>query len=110
MIGNKGIARILARADDGQVQAFGELDRDVLHGMHGDIRLSVEHAGLQFFDKQALAAHLGQGRVQDFVALGGHFDQLDIQLRMACLQFSGYILRLPEGKLTFAGCDAQGIF
>jgi hypothetical protein len=43
---------------------------------------ALGHRHFQFLDEQALAAHLGQGAIQNLVAAGRHADNFDIALRI----------------------------
>ena len=73
--------------------------------MHRQIGGPLLQRDFELFDKQALAAHLAQGPVQDLIALGGHAQQLD---RMALLTQQGLnVFGLPEGEAAFTGGDGQ---
>ncbi|MNP64557.1 hypothetical protein D3C76_1600620 [compost metagenome] len=59
-VGNEGIARVFPFADAEQAEAFGEVHRHVLHGVHGDVGFIFQQRGFEFLDEQALAADFRQ--------------------------------------------------
>ncbi len=102
---DKGIARVFALHHAGQGEALGQLHGHVLERVHGDMGAAFFQGHFQFLDEQALAAHLGEGAIQDLVALGGHAQQLHLQPLGAqqCLDVVG----LPQGQTAFAGGDDE---
>ena len=68
--------------------------------MHGDVRTIHQHLGFQFLREQAFVADLGQGDVQDFVALGCHGFNGDLQTGMGVLQFCFHPVGLHHGQLA----------
>ena len=81
-------------------------DGHVFHGMNRDVDPSIQQGLLQFLDEQALAADLGQGGIENNIALGGHFDQLYLKVREVLLQACAHMFCLPQGELAFAGTNA----
>ena len=75
--------------------------------MHGDLRSTHQHLGLQFLGEQALVADFRQGHIQDFVALSGHGLHRDRQAWVGFLQFGFHPVGLHHGQLAAAGGDAQ---
>jgi hypothetical protein len=75
--------------------------------VHGKIGAAIEQRDLQLLHEQALAADLGQRRVEDLVALRGEGDELDLEAGMQALQFGADMLGLPQGQGGFAGGDAK---
>ena len=102
-IGGRG-----ALEDHRQAEPLGEVHRHVLHRVHGDIGTSVEHGVLELLDEQPLAADLGQRRIEDLVALGGHRHQFHVQPRVQGHQPVAYVFGLPHGQAALAGGDSQG--
>jgi len=78
--------------------------------MHREIGAAVEQGGFEFLDEQALAAHLGQGAVQDLVAARGQRQQLDAARRVARAQQIAHMLGLPQGKPAGARGDGQAFY
>jgi hypothetical protein len=75
--------------------------------VHGQVRPVLEHRDFEFLDEQALAADLGQGAIQDAVALRDHRHQLDLESRVGVAQACGDVLGLPEGQPAAPGRDAK---
>jgi hypothetical protein len=50
--------------------------------MHGQVGAAFGHRHFQFLYEQALAAHFGQGAIQNLIAAGRHSDNFDIALRI----------------------------
>ncbi len=106
---NEGIARVFARQDHRQIQSSGKIHWYVLHRMYGKIGAAFQQALFQFLDEQPLAAHLGQGTVENSVATGDHADQFDPQARMRLAQAVGDVFSLPKGERAFASGDAERV-
>jgi hypothetical protein len=96
-----------ALADGNQSQTFREGHGDVFHGVHGEVGAAVEHGFLEFLYEQGFAADLGQWHVQDFVALGLDFDQLNGDAAVESFQFSFNEFCLPQRQGAAAGCNAK---
>ena len=75
--------------------------------MHGQVGGTVQQGFLDLLDEQALAAHLGQGDIQDDVTAGLDDAQADVQARFQGLQAGFDVFGLPEGQLTAAGGDDE---
>ena len=73
------VAHVLALGERHQRQAVRHVGRHVLGRVHGQVGAAVQHGRLQLLGEQALVADLGQGRVQQAVALG--VDDLDLHVR-----------------------------
>ena len=102
---HQGIARVFTLQHTGQGEAAGQLHGHVFERMHGQVGAAFFQGHFQLFDKQAFAAHLGQGAVQNLVALGGHAQQRHlVTLR---LQQGANMLGLPQGQAAFTGGDGQ---
>ena len=78
IIGHKGVARVFARQDAGQREAFGQVHRHVLERMHRQVGPAFAQRDFKLLDEQALAADLAERAVQNLVAQGGHAQQLDL--------------------------------
>ncbi len=100
------VARILALHHAGQLEALGQLHGHVLERMHGHVGAAFLQGDFQFLHEEALAAHLGQGAVEDPVALGGHAEQFDGVAARA--QQGLHVLGLPEREAAFARGDDDG--
>ncbi len=107
VVGDKGVAGVFTLADGIQPEAFRELHRHILHGVHGQIRLVVQHGGFQLLDEQALAADLGQRRVQQLVATANHRNQTDAERRVKLFETRLNILGLPQGQGALSGGNSQ---
>ncbi len=103
---DEGIARILALHHAGQLEALGQLHGNVLERMHGHVGAAFFQRDFQLFHEEALAAHLGQGAVEDLVALGGHAEQFDGVA--ARTQQGLHMFGLPEREAAFARGDDDG--
>ncbi len=101
------VTRVLALEHGGQHEAFGQLHGNVLERVHGQVGAASFKGHFEFFDEQALAAHLGQRAVEDLVALGGHAQQVDLAAK-AALQQVAHVLGLPKGEAAFTGGDDPG--
>ncbi|MOA35661.1 hypothetical protein D3C78_1571300 [compost metagenome] len=75
--------------------------------MHGDVGAAFLQRQLQFLHEQALAADLGQGLVEDLVALGGHAEDFHAERRVQRLQAGFDVFGLPHGKFAFAAGDDE---
>ena len=104
--GDKGIARVFALHHAGQGKALGQLHGYVLERMHGNVGAPFFQCYFQLFHKQALAAYLAEGLVQNLVALGGHAQQLHAVAPGFEQRFD--MLGLPQCKATFARGDDDG--
>ena len=76
--------------------------------MHGQIGLALQQRLLQLLDEQPLAADLGQGHVEDAIALGLDGHQHNGLPGIQRPQARGHMLGLPERQGAAAGGDAQG--
>jgi hypothetical protein len=63
--------------------------------MNRQIGPPFQHAGFQFLYEQAFTSNLGQWRIEYFIALGCHSEQLDIQLRVTYKQCVTHMICLP---------------
>ena len=77
----------------------------VLERVHGQVGPALFERDFELLDKQALAAHLAQGAVQNLVALGGHAQQGD--LMPALLQQGLDMLGLPHRQAALSCCYRQ---
>ena len=75
--------------------------------MHGQVGGTVQQGFLDLLDEQALAAHLGQGDIQDDVAAGLDDAQADVQAGFQGLKAGFDVFGLPKGQLTAAGGDDE---
>jgi hypothetical protein len=74
--------------------------------VHGQIGAAFLESHFQLLDEQALAAHLGQGSVQNLVALGRHPQQIDAVA--AAAQDRLHMLGLPHGQLALTCGNDDG--
>ena len=74
--------------------------------MHGELGAPIEQGRLKFFDEQALAAHLGQAAVEDFIATRAHAQQAHPPT--GGLQKVAHMLGLPQRQTALTGGDGQG--
>src|SRR5690606_38853386 len=102
---HEGVEWVLALQHGDDLEALRDLCGDVLHGVHRDVRPPFEHGALELLDEQALAADLGQRRVEDLVATRCHRHQLDGQARVVAAQQRRDMLGLPEGEAALPGRD-----
>ena len=107
VVGDKRVARILSLPHRRQHKTRRQLHGHVLQRVHGQMSLTHFERGFQFLDEQTLAAHLGQGAVQDLVAACGHAQKLDLQCKPG-LQNRAHVLGLPKGQSTFSRGDDGG--
>src|SRR5699024_259550 len=70
---------------------------------HGQIGSAIEQSRFQLLDEQPLATDLGQGAIKNAVALGGHFEQLDLTLGVVGNQQIANMISLPEGQTAGTG-------
>ena len=103
--GDHAITRIRPFADRGQGQTIREFGRDILHGVHGQVRFAVKQRLLEFLDKQSFAADCGQGVVQDLVALRLHPHQFRVQA-MLLGESLGHQFSLPDRQRAAPSGDA----
>ena len=73
--------------------------------MHRQIGAAFGQRHFQLFDEQAFAADLGQGFVQDLVALGGHAQDVHAEVGIERLQPGLDVFGLPHGQPAFAAGD-----
>ena len=73
------------------------------------IRAAVEQAVFDFLDEEPLAAHLGEGAVEDLVASGRQGEQFNRARRVQRAQSIAHMLGLPQGKPAGAGRDDQAL-
>ncbi|MNM69214.1 hypothetical protein D3C81_808020 [compost metagenome] len=106
-VGNEGIARVFPLADTEQTEAFGEVHRHVLHGVHGDVGFIFQQRGFEFLDEQALAADFRQRRVKQLVTTADHGDESHQQARVSRFKAGFDVFGLPQGECAFAGGDAD---
>ncbi len=66
--------------------------------MHGNVGSAFEQGRFKFLDEQALAAHLGQRTVENFVAACGHAEQINLAVWIHLLQQGARMFGLPQGK------------
>jgi len=107
--GNEGVAGIFPLQDGGEMQAFGQFRRHVFDGVDREVRRSLENALLQLLHEEALAADLGQRRIQQFVAAGDHFHEFDFEAGMGRFEAGRHVLGLPQGERALAGSDTDGL-
>ena len=81
LVGNEGIARILALHDGPECETGGQFHRHVLGRVHGQVGAALGQRQLQFFHEQALAADLCERGIQDFVPARGQGEELDLAIR-----------------------------
>ncbi|MND00481.1 hypothetical protein D3C83_191160 [compost metagenome] len=55
-IGYERIARIFAWQNHRQLQTIRQRNRNILHGVHGQVRITVQQLLLQLLDEQTLPA------------------------------------------------------
>src|SRR5690606_34406321 len=72
--------------------------RHVFQGVHGQVGTAVEQGSFELFDEQALAAHLGQGAVENLVATRGKRKQFDRASGVQGAKTVTHMLGLPKGK------------
>lgn len=108
-IGDEGIARIGAIEDGAQLERRLQIDRHVLQTMHGQIGAAVEQGVFEFLDEEPLAAHLGEGAVEDLVASGRQGEEFNRARRIQRAQPIAHMLGLPQGKPAGAGRDDQAL-
>ena len=82
------------------------MNRHVLERVHRDVRLAFEQRHLELLHEQALAADLRKRRIEQYVALGAHGLELDLETGMGGTQPARNMFRLPHGEATFAGGDS----
>ena len=63
--------------------------------MNGNVGTPFQHGLFQLFDKQALAAHFRQRRIQNLIPASGHRNQLNNKTPMMPLQGILHIIGLP---------------
>ena len=100
-----GVARVLALHHAGEREALGQLHRDVLERVHGDVGAAIGERVLELFHEQALATHLGQRAVEDLIAQSRHAQQFDA---VAARRQQGlHMVGLPQGEPALAGGDGD---
>ena len=106
LAGDQNIKRILPLRNRADTEACRDIPGHILHAVNSDINVIVQKRFLDFFDKEPLAADLGQRHIQNFISLG--FDDLNLNRQMRMLRFNGLFdpVCLPEGQLAAAGSDA----
>ena len=77
--------------------------------MNRDICSILKETLLLFLDKEALAAHLSKRGIENSVALGDHFDQVNLKPWVMRHQTGRDVLGLPERQRTLSGCDPQNV-
>ena len=82
LVRNERIVRVFAFADGGQHETFRQIHRHVFQRMHGEVGAPVFQRGFQLLHEQTLAADLGQRHIENLVALGGHAQYADLDLRI----------------------------
>ena len=58
MVGDEGVARVLAFEVGGEREALGLVRRHILHRMYGEVGTALEQCGFELLHEQALAARL----------------------------------------------------
>ena len=106
---HQGIGRIFPLGDAAEHQALGQVGGQILEAVHGDVGQIDQHLGLQFLGEQALVADLGEGHIQNLVALGGHGLNRDLQAVVGLAQLIADPMGLHHGQLAAAGGDTQGV-
>src|SRR4029077_15354305 len=96
IVRDEGVPRILPLEDRGDGEPGRQLGRQVLHGVHRELRAAVGERVLQLLDEESLAADLVEALVEELVALRRHRQQRDLQSRMALLEERLDVLRLQE--------------
>ena len=81
LVRDEGIARILARRDGRQHEAFRHHHRHILHRMHGEVGLAFLHRHFEFLDEQALAADFGE-RAGALIIRWGDRQRLPVSRRL----------------------------
>ena len=108
VVRHERVERVLALQHGDDVEPVRELRRDVLHRVHGEVRLAVEHRALELLDEQALAAERRQRPVEPAVAGGRHRHELDRARGVGTVQPVAHVLGLPQRERALARRDAQG--
>ena len=75
--------------------------------MYGNVGFAIEHGSFQLLDEQALAANLGQWRVQQLVTTADHGYQGHLQTGMGLFQAGLDVLGLPQGQSALTGGDTD---
>jgi hypothetical protein len=65
---DQDVRGILALGDGRDVEAGGQVGRDILHAVDGQVHPMIQQGLLDLLDEEGLAPHLGQRHVQDPVA------------------------------------------
>mgnify|MGYP001301260230 CR=1 FL=1 len=99
------VTRIFSRAHSRQRKAFGQLHRNVLERVHGQIGAPFDHRRLEFLDEQALAADLRERLIENLIAPGGHPENLHVKFGVARTQQRLHVQGLPHRKRAFARGD-----
>ena len=101
------VGRRFALGDAAQYKPLGQFHGHVLDAVHGKVGPVVQQSFFNFFHKQALAAHLGQGNILNDVALGFDDDKINSQLGIQRQQTAFDVFCLPESQLTATGGDSE---
>jgi hypothetical protein len=104
-IGNQGIIGNFTLREGTDAKPIGDLGRHVFQAVNRQVDAAVQKGFLDLFHKQALAAHFGQGNVEDFISLGFDDFQPHRDIRKPGFQFRLDPVGLPQGQSAAAGAD-----
>jgi hypothetical protein len=93
--GDQDISRVFPPGDGANMKTIRNLGRHILHAVDRQINSMIQQGLLDFLDKKAFAADLGEGHIQYFVAFGFDGDQFNGQGGVGCAQGSLYPICLP---------------
>ncbi len=100
-----GVAGVGALRHGGEGEAFGELGREILQAVHGEIDAPVEESLFDLAGKEAFAGDFMQGHLEYTIAR--RLDDFDAALHAACFEALPNVVRLPERKLRTPGPNHQ---
>ena len=105
--GKETVGAGLARRHAAQDQPFGQNHGHILDAVHGQVRPPVQQGLFDFLHEQALAAHFGQGHVQNDVAPGLDHVERNRQFGVLSFQAAFDVLGLPESQTAAASGDDE---
>ena len=105
--GKEAVGAGFALRHAAQDQAFRQDHGHVLDAVYGQIRPPVQQGFLNFFYEQALAAHFGQGHVQNDVTFCFDDVERNREPRIQGFQTAFDVFGLPEGQTAAAGGDDE---
>ena len=110
LVADKSIAHNSTLRNGGEAEAFRQLCGHILQAVDGQVDFAVQQRGFNFFGEQSLAADLGQGDVQNFIAFGDDLLQTDFTVRILFLQTAFDVIALPEGQQAFPSSNSYSFF